>query len=314
MNCLKKNCKINNDAERMITCWLCHNLCHYKCTGLPTLVNESVNTHDGLNWFCFNCRKPAVEFYRFFQGTKTRFCEIKKSALLLNDNISEYGKLFDDFASLDNLKSPPQSSPKRRKSARNIAKDKENLPDTPCPLDGSTPATPITTIITPSSPIDEIPPAVQFISNNNNDNPLYNMFNGPSTSGRTNSISASTSTTPYLNLNEVRPEPKQLVVVPPRKSIFVSRFAFETSAEDINHYIKNKINIDNADISINKFKYSTQRNITSFKITVSPDLFGRIVDPAFWPQNAIVREYIFREYPRTNVARLPQNLNSASKN
>lgn len=308
MHCLKKNCRINNDAERMITCWLCHELCHYKCTGLSTLVNESVNECDGLNWFCSNCRKPAVEFYRFFQSTKNRFSEIQKSVTLLSESISNYGNIFQEFSSLDSLKSPNQSSPKRRKSARKGAKDKGDLPLTPCLSDQNTEMiiTPEIPDITPSSPsIPEI-----FI---------YDDAGGPGCSDNTGPSSSSQAivstfrNSSQQNNNKLI-EPKQLVVIPPKKSIFVSRFAYETTADEINYYIKNKIKNDNADILTNKFKYSQQRSITSFKITVPPELFNEIVKPDFWPQNTLVREYIFKDYPRNNIARLPQTVNTTSKN
>ena len=122
INCLNKNCSIVSDDERYIVCWLCHGLCHFKCSGLPVLVAESLTKHKGLQWCCNGCRKIGVDFYRFFQGTKTHFLEIQNNISDLSNRINSYGKLFDDYKSLNFLNSPNQSSPKRRISARNLNK------------------------------------------------------------------------------------------------------------------------------------------------------------------------------------------------
>lgn len=320
----------------MLTCWLCHNLCHYKCTGLPTLVNEAVTQYDGVNYFCVSCRKPAVEFFRFFQGTKTRFLEIKKTVSVLADNISNYGKLFEESTALDNLKSPPELSPKRRKSARKNGKDKEKLPLGTLPLEPNSNDNVLTTPMTTTQPEN-----LQIATTPVNQDPVgasarqttYDSTTGaaasdnftyldlPSSSNNLQPIDVN-NRTPFLNgrspfnsnVNGIITGIK-LKVIPPKKSIFISRFAFETSAEDITHYILNKINADCADIFTKKFNYSQPRNITSFKITVSPDLFDQILDPYFWPENTLVREYVYRDNARSNnIVRLPMNTENRPKN
>ena len=102
--------------------WLSHGLCHFNCSGLPVLVAESLTKYNGLHWCCNGCKKIGVDFFRFFQGTKSKFLAIQKDVSELSKNISAYEKLFDDYNSLNLMKSPPQSSPKRRKSSRNVNK------------------------------------------------------------------------------------------------------------------------------------------------------------------------------------------------
>lgn len=323
MNCLNKNCKITSDTELMITCWLCHQLCHYKCTGYSTLVNEAASKQEGIAYFCVLCRKPAVEYFRFFHGTKNRFMDIQKSATTLSENISNYGKLFEEFATLNNLKSPPQITPKRRKSARKGAKDKDNVSSVRSPtalnpnaIVHNTPS------ITASSDDIEV-----FPTENQNSTELMPRFTNAKSSnfGATASeiLNNQPSTSQKSTLNSVNNKianstaaiAKQLIVIPPKKSIFVSRLAFETTPEDINQYILNKINAVNADIFTKKFNYTQPRDITSFRITVSPDLFDKIIDPYFWPENTLVREYVFRNNLRpNNIARLPTNNDNHSKN
>lgn len=103
-----------------------------------------------------------------------------------------------------------------------------------------------------------------------------------------------------------------LIVIPPKKSIFISRFAFETSPSDIEYYIKNKIKFD-GNIIVHKFKYSQTRSISSFKIMVPSDIFNIIIDPTFWPENELIREFVIRE-PRITNTRIPEQITNVQKN
>lgn len=315
MSCLKKNCSIDDDSERMIVCWLCHNLCHYKCTGLPTTINEAVRNHDGLNWFCFNCRKPAVEFYRFFQGNKNRFLEIEKNASLLLASVIDYGKLYTDFASLDSLKSPPQSSPKRRKSSRNVNKSKDVLPAAP-----GTPKTdeqlhnnhPVIVGI-PSTSASAKSVHFSAVSNTNN----IAVLNSPLPIAPIPEVvsdvdfNPGTSSRQQTNLSDIGnnsngPKKKS-------KTIFAARLSSSTSVEDVTYFINSKFETD-IDLTVIKFNYPEQRSKASFKITVPEDAFSTIIDSNFWPENTIVREFIYKEKRKPDIAYLPQREISDPKN
>lgn len=303
MSCLMKNCNIKSDNERKITCWLCHELCHVKCSGLSGLVVDAMANDKGLHWRCNDCRKIGVTFYRFFQDTFKKFLEIQEEASKLTERISEYGKLFDDFKSLDNLKSPPQSSPKRRKSSRN--KDKHENP------------------VASTSSLGF--PSLNFIPEpirNNAEMPLDCVYESSKTpasfinSDQTETALVNTDGTP----NPPAPVPNSdqtvhstLRAVSPKKTVFVSRLAVETTSEAVTSYINSKVGPD-ADVSTYKFNFSQQRSITSFKITVAADLFERILDPQFWPENTLVREYTYREKPRSNIGHLPQHEMNVPKN
>lgn len=309
MNCVKKNCSITSDSERMLACWLCHNLCHFKCSGLSTLINEAVNNAEGCGWFCWSCRKPAVEFFRFFQDKKTRFLDIEKNASLLLGSVLEYGKLFTDFTSLDNLKSPPQASPPRRKSARkgNKDKDKDVLSVTPGMSGYNTKTQNISVPITiPPSISVQLQPTTVLNENENESAETIEIIETQQDDLNT-AINHSDATN--LAINQ-----RVLNIVPPRRSIFISRFTADTTADDIECYIKNKLNL-NANISVRKFLYSNPRDIVSFKLTVPMDYFDQIVNPDFWPINALVREYIYKENNRmNNIAQLPSRNDLNSKN
>lgn len=284
MDCLNKKCSITDVNERMLSCWLCHGLTHFKCSGIPTLAAEASQKHDGLFYCCVHCRKLGIDFYKFFQSRKSIFLQLQKSVVDLNNRVEDYGKLFDSYTSLDNYKSPPQSSPKRRKSSRAV--------DKVINVDGPATSSSVLTINNAefSTPLTSATP---------------NAIQG-SVSNKTKKVKSKTVTIqPATNLNDDNNNNKtvhqELRFLPPRKSIFLSRCVSETTVEDIKNYIQSKLNYD-ADISIHKFSYSQPRSITSFKITPSPDIYDQIVDPSFWPMYTLVKEYIFKENRRTNNA------------
>lgn len=299
MACIKKGCTLDHNDERMIICWLCHGLCHFKCSGLSGLVAESISKHKSLHWRCNNCQQIGAEFFRFFQSTKDTFLQIRNNMVNLSNQINEYGKLFEDYKTLENLKSPVESSPKRRKSPRIFNKD-NHLEINGNDIEFGTPCGP-----TLSLPKTAVIPDKQSTRDTN----LNNCNTIPSNIEIVMDPTSSTSSN--ANRDNV---PKQLIVIPSKKSIFVSRFAAETSTIDIDHYIKTKLNF-NADISSFKFSYSQPRDITSFKIMVPNDLFEKIVNPGFWPENTVVHEYVYKNNSRANnIVRLPSNDTTNPKN
>ncbi|XP_075155593.1 uncharacterized protein LOC142228947 [Haematobia irritans] len=107
--------------------------------------------------------------------------------------------------------------------------------------------------------------------------------------------------------------PKPLQVVSSRKTVFAAKFAAETTIENIAYYIKSKLQTE-IELSIFKFKYRERRNKASFKIIVPEDIFDRVVNPEFWPPNALIKEYIYKEPAQTDIVYLPKNSNNVPKN
>lgn len=310
MSCILKNCSIKNDDERMISCWLCHGLCHFKCSGLSTLVAESLSKDNGLHWCCTACRKIGVSFYRFFQGTITHFKEIQNEAGKLAERISTYGKLFEDFKSLDNLKSPPQSSPKRRKSSR-INKETNEMHSV-APVNCAASLLSKSGTVSPKpGPVVVKPPdfpcsSSQIITGETL--PVVQNYNKK----EQQKINPATVNQNKENDGNISNTHRGLRVIPPSKHIFISRLASDTTAEEIDYYIKSKINMSYG-ITVHKFTYSQQRSITSFKISVPFDIFSQVVDPSFWPLHVLVREYEYNNNNR-NTAHLPSRVSRFSKN
>lgn len=105
-----------------------------------------------------------------------------------------------------------------------------------------------------------------------------------------------------------------LKLVPPQKTIFLSRFDSSTSEDDIVSYIKAVLNLENNNgISCNKFKFKTAREIASFTVKLPSSLFNLIVDPLKWPENTVVREFVTRPRETVNRDHL-QNIAQMSKN
>lgn len=333
MACLAKNCTITGADDRMVVCWLCHECCHFNCSGLPVVVAEALPNNKGLHWCCSSCSNIGANFSRFFQNTRTKYLELQSEATKLTERISAYGKLFDDFKSLDNLKSPPQPSPKRRKSPRNVNKDKcdeFHAVEMQLPLSSKSSvqhgakSTVKSVLITPvlNIPVDNNTPSTANADNDpvsvvNNDPAsvvnnelLANLNNSPLGFTQNKETSVSIPYVPSLINSQV--VHNSLRAIPPKKAVFVSRLAFDTTVADVEFYIKSKIG-SNAEISTFKFKHSQPREIASFKVIVPDQYFKIIHDPAFWPTNTFVREFTYREN-RNTAARLPSRNTNVSKN
>ena len=68
-------------------------------------------------------------------------------------------------------------------------------------------------------------------------------------------------------------EQKVLVGVPPKKQIFVSRLAPDTTSDDVKAFIQAKYK---ANVTVEKFKFTYLREISSFKISVTAEHFNKI--------------------------------------
>lgn len=312
MACLNKNCKIKSD-ERMITCWLCHENCHLKCSDISGLVADAISNNKGLHWCCVDCRKIGVSFYRFFQSQKQTFLQILEDSAKLSNRINDYGKLFENYKLLENMNSP-QSSPKRRKSARNANKEKRSENNYSTSL-SNTPSVPmLDSTSNNSSPIPNLPSSNPSTSNNPISSYSTSVNDVPPTRlERLTNHDPESVVNPSSPYN-VTPVEVILTAVPPKRSIFISRLPADTTTETIDRYIISKIGKFN-DINIHKFNFSQQRSIASFKITTSDEMYSRLIDPEFWPKHTIVREYIYRERQMPdNNGYIHQNSVNFSKN
>jgi len=103
--------------------------------------------------------------------------------------------------------------------------------------------------------------------------------------------------------------PKPLVAVPLRKQIFVSRLHPNTSIDDVKAYVQSKIT--NALITVDKFKFSFSRDISSFKLNVPPELLQLFVVKNFVVKHfdLLIKELTPHKRIRPTVT-LPINLST----
>lgn len=94
-----------------------------------------------------------------------------------------------------------------------------------------------------------------------------------------------------------------LVVVPPRRTVFISRLSADTSVEKVESYIRSRCGeFNQMDCRVFKFNFSQQRDIASFRAIVPSRIFETLVSQSFWPPGVLVREFVPRDRPRRVAA------------
>lgn len=299
MDCLNVNCNVTGN-DRMISCWLCLGNYHLKCSGLkPRDADSLSDPAKSLQWTCSRCKLIKIDFYKFFKSYNEEFNKLNREFTTVQNNLLKFGELFTKFQNLDKfIELQDNSSPKRKKtnkkspvlpvisySSVTANNDFSSLPTTSMNI-----VSPLETNaadeISMQVPLNRIPsPGISQINVNTNINTENNLV-------------------PH---NPLR-------AIPPKKTIFISRLASETTSDDVDYYIKSKIG-QNADVLIHKFQFSEPRSISSFKITVPTGISNHLLDINFWPENTLVREYIYKDRPRVNnVGVLPQRDQIVPKN
>lgn len=344
MSCMNKNCQYNSYDERMIHCWLCRNLCHVKCAGLSARTADGLNVDKGVRWCCHNCRKVELDFYNFFRSLQSEFSEMEKGFNTLFSRFSEFSKMFKDYPDMDKLAKSPGFSPKRKKSHKKSVPGPIIQSQNLIGFESPQPSTSRAGLAAP--PISDI----ELSKNSAVSKPTTSTVltipvctnSATSVQGvlaeNSNSRSSmglpppSTENIPEMPPKEdVRPTPhivvsrpttetesrsRTLTIVPARRAIFVSRFAPDTTVEDIKYFISCK-GMNSSSIDIFKLKSSYSERRSSFKLIVSDDLFPIILNSDFWPVGAFVKEFTYDNNRRqNNIARLPARTSTtpASKN
>ena len=102
-----------------------------------------------------------------------------------------------------------------------------------------------------------------------------------------------------------------LKAVPPRKALFVSRLAPETSVDNIKSYLAAKApSVNLKRVSIFKLAPSQPRAISSFKILVPTENSEILLNKPLWPVGSLIKVFIPRDRPRnTNAVGLSPSKN-----
>lgn len=114
-------------------------------------------------------------------------------------------------------------------------------------------------------------------------------------------VSSMQPSTPLVSSEPSPEEACGITVVPPPKSIFISRLGVDVSTEQVEKFIKTKIPTA-VDFSIRKMMFRTSKGYSSFVINMGNNinLFNMVVDQSFWPALTMVKEFQhFLRAPRT---------------
>lgn len=91
-----------------------------------------------------------------------------------------------------------------------------------------------------------------------------------------------------------------LSVAEPTKTVFVTGFGLDTTADILKAYIAEHFDLSNvAAFHVHQLKVDSTRGYTSFKLFAgrNVELFKALIDPRFWPEGIISHEH-FRRNPR----------------
>lgn len=332
MDCLYSSCTVSNALERSITCWLCEGHAHLRCAGLNGRhFDKIVDRSNGLRWSCLKCRGMDVDFYRLFSEAKKGFSDINKDISAMVDKFRKFEVMFNEFKWPDDL----VASPKRKRPSAPLIRDHvalsmpltPNIPELVLPPSGGLPVLggvvglapddqvpgvgqvserPVGSLLGATSslecPLDFVYPSVVVGHvDGNDDGGCGSALGGNSlSSGYPFDRTRGGSSLGATGDGGLPGQPGcGLVVVPPRRMVFVSRLSCDTSVDSIAAFLRSRCEgFCDDDCSIFKFNYSRPRDISSFRILVPLRLFEIIVEESFWPPGVLVREFVPREGPR----------------
>nr|AMS38366.1 hypothetical protein [Bactrocera tryoni] len=277
MTCNFPNCSVKGESERFVSCWLCDGLAHLKCAGLTGRILDSILDSKGLRWSCLKCRPTEIELFKVFKQARNGFKEIGRELETLTEKFRHYETLFQSFQCLNTRDENPKPKRKRPSDEDTTVSSLKRMP----------------------------PPAIDLI---NLASPCPQGEKVPSAQDTEKTVTEygkrKTSQDPPPNTS--KSANKNLVVIPRKKAIFISRLAADTTVEDIKSYISSKLKT--VDTDIRKFNFKYNRDISSFKIDVSADNFQLILDNSFWPSGVFVREFEHkRDKPPVVITKMPRN-------
>lgn len=348
MSCLFSNCKLKNE-ERFLTCWICDGLAHYQCAGFNGRDFDKINDSSrGLRWSCTSCRSLDINFYRLFKEAKVGFSAMSSELLNLTVKFRKFEELFNDFDLGDSprrKKSLGRLGVDAGHAGNSSALDAGHAANSPALRDVSllfsSPAP--AAVVSAPSVVD--PPAVVVTAagegvglggpgglggsaaagghTRGSDGSAASVCVDQVVVGSTNpvdTIRVDGGVTPSQLASALPVGPGGgssgfserciLDIVPPRRTVFVSRFTPVTSVDDIKRFIKENIRlqVNESDFRVFKFNFSQPRDISSFRIIAPSNLFDVLVDRSFWPPGVIVREFVHRDRPGfAGAVSIPKN-------
>ncbi|KNC33884.1 hypothetical protein FF38_14260 [Lucilia cuprina] len=227
---------------------------------------------------------------------------------------AEFEEIKKDFSALqDNFTASPK--PKRKRTAKPSSPPPKDLSvaavnniqcavtespiqkQNPYPDQIPTPVSPKQITVTPSPTLNTVTYVNVVLDQNSNIapanlsvvppksvtvNPITNTHTPeitplPSTSSNV-STNMNASNQPINSFSAVS-TPKPVKTIPPRKTIFATRFALDTTVNDVDYHIKSNLGMELYN-DVQVFKINA-RNRASFKIIVPESIYDRLVHPKF---------------------------------
>lgn len=325
MECVAKICLVRNvyDAS-FLSCWLCDSHAHVKCAGFNGRHFDIITAKEsGLRWTCWKCREFDVDFYKLFKEAKKGFLDLNSDFVSISSKLKSLEEMFVSFKWSEDMSSSPRR--KKASSDRSLAPLTPNLDN----LDNLfLSPKPSSSVVPVSSEISSGASITNELSTNGNvSSVVVNVVPPDSALNRKGEVAGpmehitSSDALPLAGgintVNQASQETQDvietgdLVVVPPRKTVFISRLSAETTVDKVKFYIKSHCpEFNENDFKIFKFNSSQPRDISSFKVVVPDKIFQTLVNTAFWPQGVLVKEFIFRDRPRRAAPvdlQLPKN-------
>lgn len=119
-------------------------------------------------------------------------------------------------------------------------------------------------------------------------------FPVPTESAASSSVSVPSPSQQPLNLNVPDHDTSDcgLTIIPPPKSVFLSRVGNDVTTEQVENYIKKSISSADG-FTVRKLLFRNPREFSSFEISVGSnlDLFKSLLESRMWPPYAVVHEF-----------------------
>lgn len=331
MACCYSTCNVKSKSdteEKKIHCSWCDAFAHSTCSGINLRsFNIITDPTNGLNWSCPKCRAHNADLFKFVRQVKEGMRVIGKDLLELMDKFQSLDTLFNSpnfvvntvslNGNLHTVNQPPPKSRCNKESVnRPLLRSVVNVKEQPKTTDSM----PVIVINdgdgtkTSSSVVESNDTSVDEVNSNTVIGLQTSTESKPITKSRANvspSLITTVSDVTRLSDEKVVNSAKSLRIIPSRKSIFITRFANETTVDDLQSYITTNCS-DIVDTELNIFKLisSRPREICSFKITVSAKWYEKLLKKSFWPEGVFIRPFVPRN--KTQTANTPSIINVSS--
>ncbi|KNC23962.1 hypothetical protein FF38_09062 [Lucilia cuprina] len=201
------------------------------CSGLKVRDADALaDPQKSLHWTCLNCKNENVEFYNLFKNSKDEFDKIYKEFISLQAKFVKFGKLFTKYQNLEKFSSSVNIlTPKRRKTNSGDVVPHITYPHSSgltssSDINMNLPLGKINLNMNPSFPVEEN----VLRSENHPCSPMeFTTMNALALNTETACIPAISENLPVIQPTRASDSIHPLKVVLPKKTIFISSFAFD---------------------------------------------------------------------------------------